>query len=402
MRRAITPLVLLMFIITIAACGGKKKPTPTPSPTPVPKVTTRVTPATATPVPATATSTVTAKLPTATVEAVPTTAEEPALSEAVQALNNLKSYRVRTTMEEQTTYPDESTKGSLTEVLAEVINRAGAQPDQHLVITGSLGTDEENRLEVYEVGDQSWIKLEEQWMQMPRDQEQGLSPAALPWLDPTTFLGGLKHLERVRPDEEVNGIKAEHYRFDEADFLAWLKREAEKAGQEEAPSSDMKALHGDLWIATDSGYVVKYVLEGDIEDTETDEAGEEIPVQRHVRLTYEVSDVNKSFTIEPPTSSAASIKGFAEGEFPMPEDVTVEMMSPEFAAMSTAMATEDVAKFYDEALLPLGWTKNEEESMSSGNMSALVYTKDNLQLSVTISPDEASGQTKLLIAVSEK
>ena len=223
------------------------------------------------------------------------------------------------------------------------------------------------------------------WIRIQQDQS--------PFDDPSISLmtGGqlfnnLEDLKRVRPDEKINGVDSRHYTFDEK-VLGKLIGDA---------TGDVKA-DGDVWIAKDGGYVTKYVLTIEVKGGN---AGMLDPnmAEGTFSMAWELQDVNnKDIKIELPAEAAAgtSLAGF-DGDFPTPEGSTVQASSNTFVIVQTDLAVEDAAKFYEEALTKLGWTKDDGESGAFGGMSSLSFTKDGVQLSVLINKDEASGKTQIM------
>jgi len=62
---------------------------------------------------------------------------------------------------------------------------------------------------------------------------------------------------------------------------------------------------------------------------------------------------------------------------------------------SDAPAAEVLA-FYEEALAALGWAKDEQGSMSMGDMASLAFTKAGVQLSLMVSQDSDTGKTQIM------
>ena len=161
-------------------------------------------------------------------------------------------------------------------------------------------------------------------------------------------------------------------------------------------TGDVKA-DGDVWIAKDGGYVTKYVLAIEVKGGN---AGMLDPnmAEGTFSMAWELQDVNKKdIKIELPAEAAAgtSLAGF-DGDFPSPEGSTVQASSNTFFIVQTDLAVEDAAKFYEEALTKLGWTKDDSNSGAFGGMSSLSFTKDGVQLSVLINKDETSGKTQIM------
>jgi hypothetical protein len=122
-----------------------------------------------------------------------------------------------------------------------------------------------------------------------------------------------------------------------------------------------------------------------------------------VTMSYELSDVNQPITIELPEelSGGVSMKGFeGESPFPLPEGGTVMMSSPDVTMLQTTLSPEDAAAFYENALADLGWTKNEEDSMSVGGLVSLAFEKGGNRLTLIMTSEGAGpGLTQIMAGV---
>jgi hypothetical protein len=94
--------------------------------------------------------------------------------------------------------------------------------------------------------------------------------------------------------EEINGILTHHYSFSEADNII----------DEVYTFTGVK---GDVWIAVEGNYVVKYELAGEIERTHIPPGQEELTLYKsgYAGLKFELFDVNGDFTITPPTEATS-------------------------------------------------------------------------------------------------
>ena len=80
---------------------------------------------------------------------------------------------------------------------------------------------------------------------------------------------GLGSARRVRPDENINGVLCRHYTFDEKG-VSW---------------EGISRVQGEMWIAVEGDYVVKFTMEADGENPFSKEDG-------HIEWVYDVRDVN--------------------------------------------------------------------------------------------------------------
>jgi hypothetical protein len=158
-----------------------------------------------------------------------------------------------------------------------------------------------------------------------------------------------------------------HYKFDEKG-LTW---------------GAFARAQGEVWVAVEGDYVVKYTLQADGKD----------PVggndEGHIKWEYEVRDVNQPITIEPPAGCSA-----AESEFPiMPDAAEVTTMSG--MVMYTSASTFDqVQAFYQEQMPANGWDDSGDSFTGPGS-AMLSYTKDGRTATVTIGGED--GEVSVMI-----
>jgi hypothetical protein len=94
--------------------------------------------------------------------------------------------------------------------------------------------------------------------------------------------------------EEINGILTYHYSFSEEDNII----------DERYTYTGVK---GDVWIAVEGNYVVKYELAGEVERTNIPPGQEELALFKsgYVGIKFELSDANGDFTITPPAEATS-------------------------------------------------------------------------------------------------
>ncbi len=193
-------------------------------------------------------------------------------------------------------------------------------------------------------------------------------------------------MKRVRPDERINGIDSRHYQYDEK---VLGKIFGEDLGNTTAT--------GDLWVAKDGGFVTKYILTIEVDGSSGGMFDPNMTTGA-IEMNFELQDVNEPITIELPEEATASanLNGF-DGPFPMPEDANVQAASSTFTVMDSDTPVAEVIAFYETALADLGWTKDEQGSMTMGeDMASLAFTKDGVQLSLIISLDSSTGKTQIM------
>lgn len=386
-------LVVLTFVMMAAllpACrGGREAATPTPAVQPTPTKPTAAKPTKAKPTaPKPTEAKPTTPPPPTNTPAPPTPEVKPTPTEevladaeiALQALRKLKSFRSYTHYSWTVQEEGKAKESSEIEIRGEHV---AEPPSQRLFITlgGDAAAEEgPESFELIQIEDQIWYKLgEDQWMQIA---QQELIPFG-PMMNAVATLRELHGARRLWPDETVNGIRCRHYRFTEKNLPYFLDL------------GELSKVEGDLWVAVEGDFAVKYVMHAEGGDLRIGEQ----PGYVILDLLYEVSDVGADIVIEPPTGGGPAIAGFAEGEFPVPEGTEMSMSSPGLTIFVTALPVAEVAGFYKERLGDLGWTKTDEISM--GNMVSLSFVKDTQQLNLMIGKGEENGKTQIIVNTAE-
>lgn len=395
-KRGLLIVTLFAVLLIAAACGGssdENKENPTSAPITTQEGAVREAPA-ANPVEAKPTDTAvpakSAPLPAkaTTVAEPPTVEPEPTLTdEQLKAIEKLDSYRAVTSWTSKGADAEGKPIDSSAEVNIEYTKEPLARSMSMAIDSTSELTSTKQSFVIYQIDKDMYMNAgaDVGWIRIQQDQS--------PFDDPSISLmtGGqlfnnLEDLKRVRPDEKVNGVDSRHYTFDEK-VLGKLIGDA---------TGDVKA-DGDVWIAKDGGYVTKYVLAIEVKGGN---AGMLDPsmAEGTFSMAWELQDVNnKDIKIELPAEATAGTRlaGF-DGGFPTPEGATVQASSGSFVIVQTDLPVEEAAKFYEEALSKLGWTKDDSNSGAFGGTSSLSFTKDGVQLTVLINKDEASGKTQIM------
>jgi hypothetical protein len=225
------------------------------------------------------------------------------------------------------------------------------------------------------------VRFGEQWI---HSQGESATPTEGFALEPGEVVGGLKGLQRVRPDQQVNGIDSRRYRFDEKAL----------EGLGTGDIGRFTKYQGEVWIAKDGDFVVKYIVEAEGEGLRFGSSDE--GVAGKMRIAYEVYDVNKPITIEAPASTVPTLPGFAEGELPLLEDAEVQISMERMVAYGTKAAPGDVLKFYQDKLKDLGW-KEEGKLTTMGDVVMAQFKKGEYRLSLMASRDEKTGKTNVIL-----
>ncbi|NOZ28414.1 MAG: hypothetical protein GXP39_10235 [Chloroflexi bacterium] len=407
-----TLLITVLIALALAGCRGKKEPTATPAPTP-PAVATKAAP-TATPAPKKPEAAEKAPTPTPKAQEeppTPTPAQEVAEpSEAAEALKALGTYRTRLTADWSEISANETTTYTM-KVLEEYV--ADEQAYRMIIRMTSSDKPEEAPLERIVIGKDQWLRMEDQWIYTPVEEEQ--MPMFIEELTPENLLNDLGEARLVKSGEEINGIKTQHYAIDKDHLTSSRALLFAKDDPETLQDVEIEAFQADLWIAEDGGYLVKF----EVQESFTQGAKSGNPVRVQGAMTYEVYDVGADIKIEPPTTSAGSssesagesgvpigqagmrLPGFEEGGMPLPEGATIEMAMGEMQILTVPQPLKDVAAFYDQILTQAGWTKAPEGSYESDEAAMLSYQKDGVTISLSLTWAADEQQTQVMLVVGE-
>ena len=373
-------LVLLLagLVLVIAACGGDKA-TSAPAATTVPATSKPAN----TPVPAATQKPADTPVPTP----VPTSAAEEELApDQVTQVSDMNSYRAAIDIQWQGTMTNSQKIESSMKMQIEYVREPRAE---HLSIYGtsfaSQGFTEDQPLEMYTVGDTTYMYVAGMWMQTPSgDSTEGLGDTFLMTSD--DVLKNAKNSKYVGR-EKVNGVDTKHYTFDETALQS-----ADMAG------SKIDRAEGDVWIAVDGSYVVK--MDATMYGKELSvpaETGSEVTADGSMRMVMNVTDVNKPITIEVPQEALDANK--PPEDIPVPDDAADVSNLFGMITYTTAKTPQEIHDFYKAEMPKNGWTETGDDSF--GDMFMMQYTKDGSTASVTITADATSGKTSVMITVQE-
>lgn len=278
--------------------------------------------------------------------------EEVDLSSIVSGLQSLDSYRADFKMTFEGT-TDSGAEEWVFEMNAEHVRDPFAQ---RIVFQGA---DVGGIFETIQIGDQQYMLLGDgQCMSSSVGEGEAMD---MELFEPDEVIGGLENIHRSLPDETVNGVLCRHYTFDESSVF-W---------------TGLSHVEGEVWVAVDGDYVVRYVMQADGTDPTSQKEG-------HIEWEYEVRDINTSITIEPPADCEA-----AASDFPIMPDATDKTTLGSMVMYESASSFDDVLAFYQEQMPANGWTDTGDSFINPGS-AMLSYTKDDRTATVTLSGEDGA------------
>jgi hypothetical protein len=197
----------------------------------------------------------------------------------------------------------------------------------------------------------------------PIEAQSGETPLAFQPLALPPVIGA-----HVAGEENINGVAAAHYTFDESAIG--------RAGEVKA--------EGDLWVAKAGGYVVKYVLS--IE-------GEVGPGVKGVQTwEYELSEANG---VSEPGLPADCTMGQVEDIVPLPSEAKDILRMPNFLHFILAQSPEQTAQFYKDQAEALQWEEIPSTPMKDADLILNFKTTGKGFVSIRLHKQE--GGTKVTI-----
>jgi hypothetical protein len=190
-------------------------------------------------------------------------------------------------------------------------------------------------------------------------------------IDPAGMLSVLMGAEEAGP-EEIAGVETYHFTFDE--------RALGKA--------DMEDSSGEIWVAVDGGFVVRYTLTTTGGDTAFGEG-----VQGTLTQDYSLTQINS--TVLPPLPEGCQLN------VPVMLDATDILHTGYWLAFNTSANLADVSSYYSEQLPSFGWTLSSGPLTGEQNTFA-EYTQGEQTIGVSISAGENGTDVNVVLYSSSE
>lgn len=187
------------------------------------------------------------------------------------------------------------------------------------------------------------------------------------WMEPAGFLNGVIGAE-AGGNETVNGVAVDHYTFDERALGL----------------QDITKSTGEIWVASEAGYIVKYVL---TTVGNADYFGNGI--EGTLTLDYELTDANQPVAFALPVDCPAGMVNAPQ----LPDASNIQNV-PGLLTYSTSSSLADAAAFYQKQIPTLGWTLLGDPVIND-TTALLDFTQGNQSMTVIITASDTG--TKVLI-----
>jgi hypothetical protein len=356
--------ISVILLLVLSACGGGDKEDQTAAETgPTAQATAEPTPTPRPEQPTAAATVAPAEEPTAESgggEALADLLNLDSLSTNPEGLNqsSLQSYRLRV---QWTVEPKPGSDATASDSTIEIAHTRDPLAEQ-TTFWDEAGTASG----MIRIGDKLWFQSGEQWIEVSSDDMASSMDDMFFNLD--SVAAGLTGDAKLVGQEDVNGVATRHYTFDES-LMGTVLGAYEK-------------VQGDVWVAEEGDYVVKYAF------TAEDE-------KANYRWIWEVYDVNAPFTIEPPAEAQG-----AREDIPLMPDATGRSTYGAMTSYETASALSAVVDFYMQQMPDQGWSYDEAASTVSEEFATLSFSKEGETVSITLFPGD-SGGTSVLIQAGE-
>jgi hypothetical protein len=193
-------------------------------------------------------------------------------------------------------------------------------------------------------------------------------------LELASFLTGVIGAEDAG-SETVNGVAADHYTFD----------------QRALGEQDLTEAAGELWVASEGGYIVKYLL---TTKGNADYFGEGI--EGLLTLAYELSDPTQPVTIALPEGCPPGLV-----DAPLLPDAANVTNGPGQLSYETAAPLADAAAFYQEQILALGWTADGEPYLEESK-AFLNYKLNDQRMVIILTTSDNMTTVHILLENSQQ
>ena len=310
-------------------------------------------------------------------------------------LQNLSSYRWQFNLEYDGQNQDGQAEQGQVSILIEAIKEPPAV-HMEMQLEGQPAEElgESASIQMYSLEGMTYVQNPEDgtWISFPAEGgleeffDQG-------FFNPEEIFELPENARRKLLPETVNGISTWHYTFTEADITE------ENFTVEEAK--------GDIWVAQDGNYPVKFELE--MNGSGTGQAVEDFFASGTMKMSYELLDINQSFTIDLP-EEAANAEGFgdlfggsddpAEISYPLLADAEIDFSMEGLVSYKTASTVNEAVEFYKTELANDGWENDTESEFISAESALMVFNKEGAELSLIIAL-EADGSTSVLLTEQE-
>lgn len=194
----------------------------------------------------------------------------------------------------------------------------------------------------------------------------------------------VRGVQLVKAGDRVSGILADQYELDAKTFL----------------TSGVKSATGNIWVARDGGYVVKFTLQatGDTtmlgpEAPGDDESKRSRPVEGKLTMEYVVLSVNK----EKPITLPAECKPMqpTAADIPLPKSAANTFTREGMTMFQSEEKAEALIEFYKKEMPANGWKAG--KTQSAAGITQMEFTKGDRKVNIFITPNPVGKGLTVII-----
>ena len=201
--------------------------------------------------------------------------------------------------------------------------------------------------------------------------EQGNSFAD--WLEPAGLLISVIGADEAG-GETVNDVAANHYTFDERAL----------------GGADISKSTGEMWVASEGGFIVKYLL---TTSGDADYLGE--GKEGTLTWDYQLTDINQSVSFDLPKDCPPGLV-----DAPLLPDAVNVLNMPSMLSYDTSASVKDAAAFYTEQIPDLGCEVVDEPSITD-TTAMLEFTHEDQTMTVIITANDGVTIVRIVLSHSQ-
>ncbi len=235
-------------------------------------------------------------------------------------------------------------------------------------------------IEFIRIDQTQWMRFGEEWMQTTASEGEEMGGFGEFFVNPEDMFSGTdSNAYKYMGKDNVNGLNTRHYQLKEN---AWNIGAAFNASEIEEGTID-------VWIV-DERDLPKFTVRYEVTAAGTfEDEG-----KGKLTLSWNIYDVNADITIEPPADVAALPEGLE-----LCPDATDVMVMGAMSIFSCPTPVVDTATFYTEMLEAQGWAAGDITTIEDMLMGT--WTKDGESLSVTITKNDDTGGSNVMLTLGE-
>ncbi len=314
-------------------------------------------------------------------EPLPPAAEGQVFTDLDSNMAGLENYRMEIKM---TTDGQDANGNSVQESVVVFQEVNTAQSAYHLKISSESNINATESYEIFTIGSDYYIFDPNNEMGMGMScyamtgdtgMDDEFSPESL---SPDDFFDEIEGGDLVQRGEMVNGIQTDHYRL----------KNVGMAG------SMVTTQSGDIWIAQNGGYIVRFVGDG---EGQAVMFGDSEDITGTMHWEYNLLDANNGVEIVLPDECQQAAEQGVNG-LPVPDNATEKTSFGPMLTFNSPDSPDLVAEYYRTEMAALGYTLSEDTSF--GGMYMYTFTMGEETVSIIITEGE-NGATSVVITTEE-